>query len=135
MTTSLWRDTDDDVISHYVFDPNEALDSGVERLALRTINEAAACLAEESDSDAELIDLAATWGFGWAPHRGGPLRYADDQGLTSIAERLTDFAERFGRRFEPCVELLRRAEAGESFHQPTAPVEVVSYPSARRKAG
>src|SRR5262249_36853811 len=114
----MWRDTDVDVISHYVFDPKEALDSGVERLALRSVNEAAACLAEEPDADAGLIDLAAAWGLGWAPHRGGPLRYADEQGLTNVAERLADFTERFGKRFEPCVELLRRAEAGESFHQP-----------------
>lgn len=113
----MWRDLDEDVVSHYIFDPQESLNDGVDRLILRTVNEAAACLAEERDADPQLIDLALAWGMDWAPHRGGPLRYADEVGLTAVVEQLTEFAERFGKRFEPCVELQRRAEAGESFHQ------------------
>jgi 3-hydroxyacyl-CoA dehydrogenase/enoyl-CoA hydratase/3-hydroxybutyryl-CoA epimerase len=131
----MWRDVDEDVISHYVFDPVEALETGVERLALRSINEAAACLAEEQDADPGSIDLALAWGMGWAPHRGGPLQYADELGLASVFERLVDYAERFGKRFEPCVELQRRAEAGELFHEPATPVESVRFPEKRRMAG
>jgi 3-hydroxyacyl-CoA dehydrogenase/enoyl-CoA hydratase/3-hydroxybutyryl-CoA epimerase len=131
----LWRDTDDDVISHYVFDPQESLEDGVERLILRSVNEAAACLGEEYDADPGTIDLALAWGMGWAPHRGGPLRHADGLGLATVAERLAEFAERFGKRFEPSVELQRRAEAGESFYQSEAPAEVLPRPAVRRLAG
>ncbi len=131
----MWRDLDEDVISHYVFDPQESLNDGVDRLIMRTVNEAAACLAEEADADPGLIDLALAWGMGWAPHRGGPLRYADELGLFSVFEQLNDFTERFGKRFEPCVELQRRAEAGESFHESRRPVEPVAFPEAQRLAG
>ncbi len=131
----MWHDTDEDVISHFVFDPQQSLEDGQERLILRTINEAAACLPDEPDADPGLIDVAVAWGAGWAPHRGGPLRYADQLGLGTVVERLTEFVERFGKRFEPCVELQRRAEAGESFYAVPAPEEVADVPDVRRLAG
>ena len=131
----MWRDLDDDVISHYVFDPQESLNDGVDRLIMRTVNEAAASLAEEPDADPALIDLALAWGMGWAPHRGGPLRYADELGLAAVFEQMNDFAERFGKRFEPCVELQRRAEAGESFHESRHAAEIIPFQTALRLAG
>lgn len=131
----IWRDTDADAISHYVFDPIEALNDGVERLVLRSINEAAACLGEEIDADPATVDLALAWGAGWAPHRGGPLRYADEMGLVKVVERLNEFAERFGKRFEPCLELQRRAEAGESFFGTRASEECIPLPAPKRLAG
>jgi len=112
----MWHDVEDDVIGYYVYDPEQALRDGVERLVLRGINEAAACLADEHDGAPDLVDLALVCGMNWAPHRGGPLRYADELGVGSVADRLTEFTERYGKRFEPCLELQRRAEAGESFH-------------------
>lgn len=127
-----WNDASEDVICHYVFDPQEALDDGVERMVLRAINEAAACLPDEPDADPGLVDMALTLGAGWAPHRGGPLRYADEMGLPTIVERLTEFTERFGKRFEPCVELQRRAEAGEAFYENLTPDE---QPRLWRMAG
>ena len=35
-----------------------------------------------------MIDLAMVLGTGWAPHRGGPLRYADERGLANVVEAL-----------------------------------------------
>jgi 3-hydroxyacyl-CoA dehydrogenase / enoyl-CoA hydratase / 3-hydroxybutyryl-CoA epimerase len=112
----LWRDGDEDAVAHYVFDPAAALREGVERVVLRTVNEAAAALADEPDADPATVDLALAFGAGWAAHRGGPLRYADDLGLAAVVDRLAFLAERYGRRFTPCDELVRRAEAGESFY-------------------
>ncbi|MCE9532822.1 MAG: enoyl-CoA hydratase/isomerase family protein [Planctomycetes bacterium] len=131
----LWHDLPEDVIGHYVFDPEQALNDGVDRLVMRCINEVAACLAEEHDADPGTVDLALTLGANWAPHRGGPLRYADELGLNVVVERLAEFSERFGKRFEPCLELQRRAEAGESFYGSTVPMEVVPYPVVRKMAG
>jgi len=126
-----WNDSDEDVISHYVFDPEESLELGVERLILRTINEAAAALSDESDLDPALVDLGLARGMGWAPHRGGPLLHADKLGLANVVDRLAEFSERFGRRFEPCVELQRRAEAGESFYGSAVPDDaIIEFPKA-----
>jgi 3-hydroxyacyl-CoA dehydrogenase len=91
-----------------------------ERMVLLMVNEAAMGLGEGLTAWAAAIDLAMVIGTGWAPHRGGPLRYADDRGLREVVQALTDLASRHGRRFEPCAELRRRAEAGEPFTQPVA---------------
>ena len=93
---------------------------GRERMVLLMVNEAALGLSEGLTASAAAIDLAMVLGTGWAPHRGGPLRYADDRGLADIVQALTNLAARHGRRFEPCAELKRRAEANEPFTQPVA---------------
>jgi 3-hydroxyacyl-CoA dehydrogenase/enoyl-CoA hydratase/3-hydroxybutyryl-CoA epimerase len=77
--------------------------------------------------------MALAFGMGWAPSRGGPLRYADTAGLAVIVERLAGYAERFGPRYTPCDELVRRAEAGESFCG--GPAEAVAPVAAWRLAG
>jgi 3-hydroxyacyl-CoA dehydrogenase / enoyl-CoA hydratase / 3-hydroxybutyryl-CoA epimerase len=85
-----------------------------ERLVLLMVNESARVL-EHGLADAETIDLAMVFGTGWAPHRGGPLSYADDRGHADIVRALTALAGRLGSRFAPCSELKRRAETNEPF--------------------
>ena len=80
------------------------------------VNEAAMCLAEGLSDRPEVIDLAMVLGTGWAPHRGGPLRYADDRGGKEIVQVLDALAVRLGTRFVPCAELRRRAETGAPFY-------------------
>jgi 3-hydroxyacyl-CoA dehydrogenase/enoyl-CoA hydratase/3-hydroxybutyryl-CoA epimerase len=82
---------------------------GRDRMVLAMVNEAAACLGESLADKAQTIDLAMVMGTGWAPHRGGPLRYAEDSGLGDVVHKLTRLAQRLGPRFEPCAELQRRA--------------------------
>ncbi len=86
-----------------------------DRMVLLMVNEAAACLGEELVNDPDTIDLALVFGTGWAPHRGGPLHYADSRGLGEVVRRLAELARRHGPRFEPCAELRRRAENAETF--------------------
>jgi 3-hydroxyacyl-CoA dehydrogenase/enoyl-CoA hydratase/3-hydroxybutyryl-CoA epimerase len=86
-----------------------------ERMVLLMVNEAALGLSEGLTASAEAIDLAMVLGTGWAPHRGGPLHYADDRGLREVVQALSGLAGRHGQRFKPCAELARRAEAGEAF--------------------
>ena len=86
-----------------------------ERLVLLMVNEAARLLDEGRASDGDGLDLAVVFGTGWAPHRGGPLRYADDRGLTDIVRSLDALAARLGPRFAPCEGLRRRAANGERF--------------------
>ncbi|MFN4258267.1 MAG: 3-hydroxyacyl-CoA dehydrogenase NAD-binding domain-containing protein [Gemmataceae bacterium] len=82
------------------------------------VNEAAACLGNGVVADAGTIDLAMVMGTGWAPHRGGPLRYADDRGPKSLVEWLEWLQTKLGSRFTPGAELRRRAESGEPFYPP-----------------
>jgi 3-hydroxyacyl-CoA dehydrogenase / enoyl-CoA hydratase / 3-hydroxybutyryl-CoA epimerase len=112
----LWQDLDEDARAPYTFDPADAVREGIERIVLRTVNESAGALTEEPDSDPTMVDVALAFGMGWAPSRGGPLRYADAIGLPTVVERLSSFAERFGTRYTPCDELVRRADAGEMFY-------------------
>lgn len=92
-----------------------------ERLVLLSINEAALALSEGLAEDVSTIDLALVLGAGWAPHRGGPLHYADDRGLNDVITTMAGLAARHGRRFEPCDELRRRAGNG---------MRLVAHPSA-----
>ena len=86
-----------------------------ERMVLLMVNEAAACLGEDVTDSAATIDLAMVLGTGWAPHRGGPLHYADDRGLDNIVQTLAELTKRHGPRFEPCAELRDRAAAARPF--------------------
>lgn len=78
-----------------------------ERMVLLMVNEAARALGAGL-ADADTIDLALVMGTGWAPHRGGPLRYADTRGVAEVTAALAGLAERLGPRFAPCDELRRR---------------------------
>jgi 3-hydroxyacyl-CoA dehydrogenase/enoyl-CoA hydratase/3-hydroxybutyryl-CoA epimerase len=82
------------------------------------VNEAALAFSEGLTADALSFDMAMILGTGWAPHRGGPLHYADDRGLAEVVRKLEDLARRHGKRFEPCAELRRRAAANEPFNRP-----------------
>ena len=57
-----------------------------------------------------MIDLAMVLGTGWAPHRGGPLRYADERGLANVVEALEALEAQHGRRFTPSIALKKRAK-------------------------
>ncbi len=54
-----------------------------DRLILPFVNEAKAALAEDIVGDADLVDAGAIFGTGFAPFRGGPLHYAQEQGPAS----------------------------------------------------
>lgn len=82
-----------------------------ERLVLGMVNEAAACLGEGVADQPETVDLALVLGVGWAPHRGGPLRYARDRGLENVLQVLGELERTAGPRFTPCAELRRMAGA------------------------
>jgi 3-hydroxyacyl-CoA dehydrogenase/enoyl-CoA hydratase/3-hydroxybutyryl-CoA epimerase len=96
-----------------------------ERMVVLMINEAARCHAEGLAASASAIDLAMVLGSGWAPHRGGPLRYADDRGSGEVVKVLADLAQRFGPRFEPSADLRRVAESGASFTSQAAATQAV----------
>ncbi len=87
-----------------------------ERILFGMINEAARCLEERIVGSAEELDLAMILGTGFAPFRGGPMRYADTIGPARIAARLSALAESTSKRFTPCALLRRKADNNETFH-------------------
>ncbi|HEX7124908.1 MAG TPA: 3-hydroxyacyl-CoA dehydrogenase NAD-binding domain-containing protein [Thermodesulfobacteriota bacterium] len=93
----------------------------VERLLYPMINEAARVLDEGIVAGPEWVDLAMVLGTGFAPFRGGPLRYADRVGLPAVVSRLRELAAAHGPRFEPAPALVARASSGQRFLPPTRP--------------
>jgi 3-hydroxyacyl-CoA dehydrogenase/enoyl-CoA hydratase/3-hydroxybutyryl-CoA epimerase len=72
-----------------------------DRLMLRLLNEAVACLREGVVADADLLDGGVIFGSGFAPFRGGPLQYIREAGAGELYARLNELAQRHGKRFTP----------------------------------
>jgi 3-hydroxyacyl-CoA dehydrogenase/enoyl-CoA hydratase/3-hydroxybutyryl-CoA epimerase len=72
-----------------------------DRLMLAMVNEAMAVLREGVVADADLIDAGVIFGSGFAPFRGGPLRYARERGVADVVARLDALAAKYGDRFRP----------------------------------
>jgi 3-hydroxyacyl-CoA dehydrogenase/enoyl-CoA hydratase/3-hydroxybutyryl-CoA epimerase len=72
-----------------------------DRLMLRYINEAVACIREQVVADAEMLDAGMIFGTGFAPFRGGPLNYRDQYGAMALYNRLVQLEEKHGTRFKP----------------------------------
>lgn len=85
------------------------------RLVYLMVNEGARCLSEGVVRDAAEVDIGMIFGTGFAPFRGGLLRYADSVGIESIASELEMFAGKLGERYQPCEALREMAVAGKRF--------------------
>jgi len=72
-----------------------------ERLILRMVNEAVACLREGVVADLDSIDAGMVYGTGFAPYLGGPMRYAETLGDVGIRATLERLASEYGVRFQP----------------------------------
>jgi 3-hydroxyacyl-CoA dehydrogenase len=89
-------------------EPREISDQEiVERTLYTMVNEGAKILDEGMAQRASDIDVVWVYGYGWPVYRGGPMFWADTEGLPKIVEGL----ERRG--FEVAGLLARKAEAGE----------------------
>jgi 3-hydroxyacyl-CoA dehydrogenase/enoyl-CoA hydratase/3-hydroxybutyryl-CoA epimerase len=88
----------------------------IQRLVLVMLNEAARATGDGIVRSPRDGDIAAIFGFGFPPFRGGPLHHADDLGATRIVGELERLAERLGPRFEPCEVLREQAARGGKFY-------------------
>jgi len=84
----------------------------VRRLVLPMVNEASRLLDEGVIESEAVLDLATVLGIGFAPHRGGLMRYAKTYGLGQAVRDLSGLARLHGARFEPDDALRRYAEGG-----------------------
>jgi 3-hydroxyacyl-CoA dehydrogenase/enoyl-CoA hydratase/3-hydroxybutyryl-CoA epimerase len=86
------------------------------RLIFLMVNEAARCVDEGVVGSPEDADYGMILGTGFAPFRGGPLRFAEHFGLKKIVEELERLA-RTEEKFTPCEILKKHARDGTKFYE------------------
>ena len=87
------------------------------RMVLLMVNEAARCLEEGLVETAGDVDFAMVMGTGFAPFRGGPLRYSDSEGTAKIVGELSRLADVAGPHYAPCARLRDMAKTGKCFYE------------------
>jgi 3-hydroxyacyl-CoA dehydrogenase len=87
----------------------------VERTLYTMVNEGAKILEEGMAQRASDIDVVWVYGYGWPVYRGGPMFWADTEGLAKIVEGLKRQEGRMGSDFSFSQFLLDKAEKGERF--------------------
>jgi 3-hydroxyacyl-CoA dehydrogenase/enoyl-CoA hydratase/3-hydroxybutyryl-CoA epimerase len=75
------------------------------RMALLMVNESARCLAENIVATPADVDFGMVTGTGFAPFRGGPLRYADSLGTRAVVDELRRIADAGSPHHAPCALL------------------------------
>jgi 3-hydroxyacyl-CoA dehydrogenase len=93
-------------------------DEIVQRLVYSLVNEAARILEEGIASKASDIDMVYLTGYGFPLWRGGPMCYADSQGLFNVAQAMKRFAKnpRDDARFwQPAPLLAKLVAEGKTF--------------------
>ncbi len=70
------------------------------RLVARITNEAIRCLREGIVADADLLDAGMVFGTGFAPFRGGVMKYIATAGQESMMEMLDVLEDKYGERFK-----------------------------------
>jgi len=86
------------------------------RLIFLMVNEAARCVEEGVVDSPEDADYGMILGTGFAPFRGGPLRFAEHFGI----KRTVDELERMGqseKKFLPCEILKQHAREETKFYE------------------
>jgi 3-hydroxyacyl-CoA dehydrogenase/enoyl-CoA hydratase/3-hydroxybutyryl-CoA epimerase len=86
------------------------------RLVFLMVNEAARCVEEKLVDSPEDADYGMILGTGFAPFRGGPLRYAEHFGLNKVVDELERLAQS-EEKFSPCEILKKHARDGTKFYE------------------
>jgi 3-hydroxyacyl-CoA dehydrogenase len=87
----------------------------VQRTLYSMVNEGAKILEEGMAQRASDIDVVWIYGYGWPVYRGGPMHWADSEGLQKIVDGLKAQEARMGSGFSFSKLLLDKAAAGEKF--------------------
>ena len=87
----------------------------VERTLYTMVNEGAKILEEGIAQRASDIDVVWVYGYGWPVYRGGPMFWADTEGLAKIVEGLRRQEARMKPEFSFSQLLLDKVEKGEKF--------------------
>ena len=85
----------------------------IKRLIYPVVDEAARALEEKIVGSPSELDLAMVMGTGFAPFRGGPLRFADSIGTRAVCEGLESTGD---RRLEPSALLKKLSSEEKTFY-------------------
>jgi 3-hydroxyacyl-CoA dehydrogenase / enoyl-CoA hydratase / 3-hydroxybutyryl-CoA epimerase len=85
------------------------------RLIFLMVNEAARCVEENVVDSPEDADYGMILGTGFAPSRGGPLRFAEHIGLKKVVDELERLAQS-EEKFSPCEILKKHVRDGTKFY-------------------
>jgi 3-hydroxyacyl-CoA dehydrogenase / enoyl-CoA hydratase / 3-hydroxybutyryl-CoA epimerase / enoyl-CoA isomerase len=97
---------------HRNISPEEISD----RLFLPMLVEASLVLTESIVRDPGDVDMGLILGIGFPPYKGGILRWADSQGMSTILNKLKPY-EHLGPRFHPTEQMRRLAAEGKGFYK------------------
>ena len=92
-------------------DPSEIL----ERCLLALVNEGAKILEENIAANSHDIDLVYLYGYGFPADKGGPMNWADCQGVAAIHDRLKALQAAFGEHWLPARLIEKLASSGQRF--------------------
>lgn len=87
----------------------------LERCMLALVNEGAKILEENIAATSHDIDLVYLNGYGFPAERGGPMSWADGEGVAAIHQRLLQLTERFGAHWQPAALIERLAAENKYF--------------------
>lgn len=87
----------------------------VQRTMYALVNEGARILEEGIARRASDIDVIYVNGYGFPAFRGGPLFYADEQGLSAVLATIRRFHEAHGELWQPAPLLERLVAQGKRF--------------------
>jgi 3-hydroxyacyl-CoA dehydrogenase len=87
----------------------------IQRTLYTMVNEGAKILEEGMAQRASDIDVVWVYGYGWPVYRGGPMFWADTEGLQKIVDGLRAQRDQMGSDFSFSQLLLDKAEKGEKF--------------------
>jgi 3-hydroxyacyl-CoA dehydrogenase/enoyl-CoA hydratase/3-hydroxybutyryl-CoA epimerase len=102
--------------THPASPPPATDDDLTHRLILLMVNEAARCVEEKVVDSPEDADYGMILGTGFAPFRGGPLRFAEQFGLQKVVDELERLAQS-EEKFSPCDILKKHARDGTKFYE------------------
>jgi 3-hydroxyacyl-CoA dehydrogenase len=85
----------------------------MERTLYTMVNEGALILEGGFAQRASDIDVVWVYGYGWPVYRGGPMFWADTEGLQKIVDGLKNQQERLGADFRLSELLVSKAQSGE----------------------
>ena len=88
----------------------------VARITTALANEGARVLEEGYATRAGDIDVIYAYGFGFPRHRGGPMFYAETDGLATVLARVREYRARFGDYWEPAPLIERLVAEGRGFY-------------------
>jgi 3-hydroxyacyl-CoA dehydrogenase len=91
-----------------------------DRLVYALINRGAFLLAEGIALRPGDIDIVYVYGYGFPPHKGGPMWYADEVGVDTVYAKVEEFAREFGPQWTPAPLLAEIAKSGGKFAKYTA---------------